>query len=135
MAHSVQVAAEAGAHLPQHLPLAQAEQWVEVHLWVWVPAAQAVQELPLGQAQLAKKSMLAPRAREERIRVIWVLVGLMRLVPEGLRERSVGRGVLQGDFLGVAGDGWGWMQKKERFFPTRGWGIRRRRRIPGIGGA
>lgn len=48
---------------------------MEVHLWVWAPAVQAEQELPLGQAQLAKKSMLAPRAREERIRVIWLLVG------------------------------------------------------------
>jgi hypothetical protein len=115
--------------------LEQAEQWVEVHLWVWAPAVQEAQELPLGQAQLAKKSMLAPMAREERIRVMWVLVGLVRLVPGGLRERSVGWGVLQGDFLGVEGDGRGWMQKKERFFPTRGWGIRRRRRIPGIGGA
>jgi hypothetical protein len=50
--------------------LAQAEQWAALHLWAWVPAAQAAQELPLGQAQLAKKSMLAPRAREERIRVM-----------------------------------------------------------------
>jgi len=38
-------------------------------------------------------------------------------------------------FWGLAGDRWGWMQKKKRFLPTRGRGIRRRRRIPGIGGA
>lgn len=92
MAHAVQVAAEAGAHLPQHLPLAQAEQWVEVHLWVWVPAAQEAQELPLGQAQLAKKSMLAPRAREEIIRVILLLVGLVRLVPGGTAGKVRGEG-------------------------------------------
>ena len=61
------VAAAPVLHLPQHLPFEQEEQWAELHLEA--SALQEVQAL-FGQVQFARNSMLAPRARELRIRVM-----------------------------------------------------------------